>query len=462
VSGNQPIGGKFLYVVDNVKTEADPNPLSIMIGSGATVAATTSPATTTPSSTPPAADANNPASANPSAANPATTATTTLANTTSSGLTPTHQGDEGGLTPSGTSPSNTVSSVTSTSSPATGTTTSAPDLNTTPANTSSSVATTPSGSTPVSSTPTNTSTAGAVQQNTAAVSAAPNPPLDGVSASRSLSTGSVAQDGSVTVSVTIHKGALSGFAKLEEIIPTGFTATEGEKKTASFTFVDNKMKMVWLSLPSDSVFTITYQLVAGASASGNQSVTGKFSFVANGGAEHYEINATTFSVAGGNAIAGGGTGSQAGSGSQTGNGSQTAGGGTNGTSGSQKGGNGSENDMSGSGNGTNGSTTTSQIHNAGSPGVNYFVQIMALHTLRSVAFVKGLFRITETIDLRDEEGLHKYVAAKKFSDYKGAHDHRDDIKRNNGVSDAFVVAYNTGKRITVQEALMITHQQWYQ
>jgi hypothetical protein len=46
-----------------------------------------------------------------------------------------------------------------------------------------------------------------------------------------------------------------------------------------------------------------------------------------------------------------------------------------------------------------------------------------------------------------------------FNDYKGARDKREGMK-NKGVSGAFVTAYNSGKRITVQEALMITSQKW--
>ena len=39
--------------------------------------------------------------------------------------------------------------------------------------------------------------------------------------------------------------------------------------------------------------------------------------------------------------------------------------------------------------------------------------------------------------------------------------HRDIIKSKHGVKDAFIAAYNVGKRITVQEALMVSKQSWF-
>ena len=57
------------------------------------------------------------------------------------------------------------------------------------------------------------------------------------------------------------------------------------------------------------------------------------------------------------------------------------------------------------------------------------------------------------------EGLDKFMVG-NFSEYKDARSHREVIKQK-GCSTAFVVAYNGAKRITVQEALMITNQKWF-
>jgi hypothetical protein len=70
-----------------------------------------------------------------------------------------------------------------------------------------------------------------------------------------------------------------------------------------------------------------------------------------------------------------------------------------------------------------------------------------------------MFKISEKIYEEMIDGFTKYTVG-HFNEYKATRDHREDL-RSKGVAGPFVVAYNGGKRITVQEALMITHQQWY-
>ena len=88
------------------------------------------------------------------------------------------------------------------------------------------------------------------------------------------------------------------------------------------------------------------------------------------------------------------------------------------------------------------------------------MQVMAFHnTAITTAYVKGYYHLA-AVRMVQEGGLDKFLDTKKFDNYMGAHDRREELKNNNRVSDAFVVAYNNGTRITVQEALNICHQQW--
>jgi hypothetical protein len=58
------------------------------------------------------------------------------------------------------------------------------------------------------------------------------------------------------------------------------------------------------------------------------------------------------------------------------------------------------------------------------------------------------------------EGWKKYIVG-KYDQYKSARDFRETI-RAKGIENPFVIAYNNGKRITVQEALMVSNQKWIQ
>ena len=441
VSGAQTFGGKFLYVVNNEKQEADAAPSTVTVGGGAVAANTTQPSNTT--TTPDNSAANNTSTQPSNTTTQPSNTSTTPANTT------TTQPDNSTTAANTTQPSNTTTTQPSNTAPSN--TTTQPDNSATAANT-----TTPTNTT---TQPTNTT-----QPSNASTTAAPAPYVNGVSVSQSFSTSSVAPGGSVTVSVTIHKGALSGFAKLEEILPAGLTATEGNKQSASFTFVDGKVKMVWLSLPSDSVFTVTYNIATGASMSGDQSITGTFSYVLNDAATKYPIAPLSFTIGGAVASTSGSqtSGSQT-SGSQT-SGTQTSGSQTSGTqtSGSQTSGTQTSGSQT-SGSQTSGSQTTSADitpHVSGDQGVMYRVQVMALQHAVGVSYFGKHYSIKDKIYTEMIDGLTKYTLG-KFSDYKSVHDRRDAIK-GMGVVGPFVVAYNSGKRITVQEALMITKQQWYQ
>lgn len=387
ITGNQSIDGTFLYVQDNQKVPVNANVLSIAIGGGAV----------------------------------AGTPTNTVSTTTGT-------------------PTNTVTTAS------------------VPTNTATTTASVPTNTTTTTaSVPTNTvtSTGGASNPGGSGVSQSspPNPPsAGGIYATRDMSAGTVAPGGNISVTVTVHKGSLAGFAKLEEKIPDGFTASEDTqgkgKGSASFSFVDGKMKMVWLSLPTDSVFTVSYLLNAGASASGSQLVTGKFAYVYNGAASNYQLSGTSFVVTGG-------SGAIAVTPTNTVNTNPTNTVVTNPTSTVAI---------------TNPTTTVTPTTTTdvtphiggGSKGVVYHVQIMALHS--ALSDFKGYFArmngINEPITPSMEEGFTKYMVG-KYTEYKSARDHREEVKAKNVVAP-FVVAYNGGQRITVQDALMITKQTWVQ
>jgi hypothetical protein len=101
-----------------------------------------------------------------------------------------------------------------------------------------------------------------------------------------------------TINVTINKGSNTGFAKLQQDLPEGFTALEGESKGGTFIFVNQTVKFIWMSIPSDESFTISYKIKVDAAAVGVQTLGGKFSFVTDNVKQVAEIPATSITIIG--------------------------------------------------------------------------------------------------------------------------------------------------------------------
>jgi len=92
--------------------------------------------------------------------------------------------------------------------------------------------------------------------------------------------------------------------------------------------------------------------------------------------------------------------------------------------------------------------------------VNYRVQVGAFtNQAVNVGTLQRKFKITEKIATEMQDGFSKFMVG-THEVYRQAGEHRNRMKNNNGVKSAFVVAYNFDKRITVQEALMISNQKW--
>jgi hypothetical protein len=77
----------------------------------------------------------------------------------------------------------------------------------------------------------------------------------------------------------------------------------------------------------------------------------------------------------------------------------------------------------------------------------------------SASVLASTFNITEKISSEMQGGFSKFMIG-NYSEYKSARDKRESTL-SKGVNGAFVVAYNSGKRITVQEALMLSNQKWF-
>ncbi len=87
-----------------------------------------------------------------------------------------------------------------------------------------------------------------------------------------------APGGNFTVEINVAKGDVSGFAKLQQQLPPGFTAEAMETANATFSFKDQKVKFLWMALPNED-FKVSYKVAVDASLSGNQIIDGTFAYI---------------------------------------------------------------------------------------------------------------------------------------------------------------------------------------
>lgn len=284
---------------------------------------------------------------------------------------------------------------------------------------------------------------------------------------------SIAPGEEFVVKVKVVKNNLSGFAKLQEMLPDGFTAESLENQGASFTFADQKLKYVWVSLPAMDEFTVSYKVKAPLSASGTANIDGLFSYIENDETKKriIEVSSVNIVVPEAEVIAEtpavkeeeqttaivSSEEEDSAEPTETEEEATTM---TEETSEEEVEVLVEEESTPAPVEEENAIAATTNIPAPETAMVNYKVQICALKK-KSVAYTyfQDKYKISDDVYVEAHEGWTKYTTG-GFNIYKAARDHRETIK-NKGVEGPFVTAYNEGNRITVQEALMISKQQWY-
>jgi chemotaxis protein histidine kinase CheA len=91
------------------------------------------------------------------------------------------------------------------------------------------------------------------------------------------------------VELSVEKPGLTGFAKLEQSLPSGFEATAEQTANATFSFKGRKVKFLWMALPNADTFTVSYKVKVDATLTGNQILEGKFAYIKDNATEKYII-----------------------------------------------------------------------------------------------------------------------------------------------------------------------------
>lgn len=236
------------------------------------------------------------------------------------------------------------------------------------------------------------------------------------------------------VTIEINKDGIEGFAKLTEDIPEGFSASKNDSKGGAFSFKENTAKMLWLAIPNGDKYTIVYNLEANSKTlNGTYKIKGDYAYLENDITSKYSIDESVFDL--------------------------------------------NEDPESIIEEIVEevplkkpvvkeiieesvGEDNSSEITSTPNPenGVAYKVQVGAGHKTVKANYFKTRFNLKDNVSTMNHEGWIKYLVG-SFNEYKIARDKRNKVRNN--VKTAFVTAYNSGTRITVQEALMISNQKWY-
>ncbi len=302
-------------------------------------------------------------------------------------------------------------------------------------------------------TPVSSSTENTAVQNT-------TEPNSNVMCVRAISKG--AADNEYNVQVKIKKPGIKGFAKYQEILPAGFTAKGVATSGSSFSVSDGKAKFVWVSLPAEDEMIITYVLERSASAASDASIAGEFSYLENDLTKKVKVPAELIKVTGDVVASNVTTNNTPTTSAVTDNTTKTDMIATNTTQTNIVADNTTQTDNAskiGNTTKTDNTTPNNTVVAKKEGSVAYHVQIGAFTNAIASDVLAKKFNINDKIKSEMAEGFSKFMIG-NFGEYKEARSNRETMKEK-GCRSAFVVAYNGAKRITVQEALMITNQKWF-
>ncbi len=271
------------------------------------------------------------------------------------------------------------------------------------------------------------------------------------------------------IRLIVNRGPLEKLGRLEEIIPEGYLPENLNGKGAIFSYRGGEVKYIWMTLPEDSVFEVSYKLVPkeGISHKTVPALTGYFSYMKDDVSKRVEVRdlpaeipaqadeATLYTLA-----AAGSTAQQRETpavAEETPAVAETP------------------------------KTTPPAVEEKKAPapavahvsenkpgqpteivqhapqkseGIYFRVQILA--TSRPVE-AEAYFRqhnVPGRIYKEVVNGLYKYTTG-SFTSYREARDFVSRLKETTDIDEAFVTAYDGGRRITVREALDRTGQKWF-
>lgn len=258
------------------------------------------------------------------------------------------------------------------------------------------------------------------------------------------------------VNILVNKESKQKFAKIEEDIPAGYTAMDVDPQEAIFTFKGGQVKFLWMNLPADPYFIVSYKLIPENPSASTPQLEGKFSYLEGEKTISIDIKQTDRDLASlpSSEISGLIAALAVQEAAQGGTVVETKPDVVEATP--------IVTEESKPSTGKTGKELKSNLPYLLEPeeGVYYRIQLAAGHNTVNIEKYFKKYNLEKEVRKEYHEGWQKYSVG-SFQVYKDARDYRVHIWNTTVIDDAFVSAYNNGQRITVQEALMIANQQWY-
>ena len=256
------------------------------------------------------------------------------------------------------------------------------------------------------------------------------------------------------VTIKIDKDGLEGFAKIQDELPQGYTAELKLSGESVFSVIDNKIKFIWFNVPATNELTVSYILRSTGELNESARLKGTFNFIYKDDARFIDLpeedllieneidmaveereveavvneemeEAVEESIVAAPIVV-----------KEEAKEEPLA------------------KDLSAD-------TKEDAVVDLSSPqdGIFYRVQIAAAKNNVKVTYFKNKFMFRGEIYLENHEGWYKYTTG-NYDKYVEARNKREDIRSAYKFRGPFVTAYNSGERITVQEALLISKQKW--
>ena len=96
------------------------------------------------------------------------------------------------------------------------------------------------------------------------------------------------------VSITIDKGELEEFSRLQQELPSGLVARQDNSGSADYSFDNQRVRFIWLKLPSESPILLNYKVLVNERLKGTFTLGGEFSYVENN--ERKSVNLQTENI----------------------------------------------------------------------------------------------------------------------------------------------------------------------